>query len=66
MGGRCYSELTALTAPSVEMTYAGDGDEGGSPLGLHAGVLGLLTDGIALNTTAELRAGAGARAACSC
>jgi hypothetical protein len=57
VGGRAYEDLSSLLTPSAELTYTGDGDS--SPLGLDARALGLITDGIALNSTAELRAGDG-------
>ena len=58
VGGRQYNDLSLLLTPSAKLTYTGDGDS--SPLGLDARLLGLLTDGVALNSTAELRAGDGA------
>ena len=57
--GRQYDDLSSLLNLSARLTYTGDDDS--SPLGLDAQSLGLLTDGIALNSTAELRAGDGAR-----
>ncbi|EIE20267.1 calcium-translocating P-type ATPase [Coccomyxa subellipsoidea C-169] len=55
VAGRDYGDLTRLLSPSVDMTYAGEDDS--SPLGLDTRVLSLLTSGIALNSTAELRPG---------
>jgi len=55
VAGRDYGDLLRLLSPSVDLTYAGDDDS--SPLGLDMRVLSLLTDGIALNSTAELRPG---------
>ncbi len=57
VAGRDYGDLARLLSPSVDMTYAGEDDS--SPLGLDTRVLSLLTSGIALNSTAELRPGDG-------
>lgn len=57
VAGRQYGDLQRALYPSVDLTYSGDDDS--SPLGLDARVISLLTDGIALNSTAELRAGEG-------
>jgi magnesium-transporting ATPase (P-type) len=59
IAGREYRDLLRSLCPSVDLTYMGDEDT--SPLGLNAHVLSLLTDSIALNSTAELRTSEGAR-----
>ncbi len=53
LAGRDYGDLARLLSPSIDLTYADEDDS--SPLGLDVRVLSLLTDSIALNSTAELR-----------
>ncbi|BDA45515.1 Plasma membrane calcium-transporting ATPase 1 [Coccomyxa sp. Obi] len=53
VAGRDYGDLVRLLSPSIDLTYADEDDS--SPLGLDVRMLSLLTDSIALNSTAELR-----------